>query len=165
MTDSANNAPSRDDLKIWQQNLCKSPNAWEHMLKNLDPESYDLTCIQDPYLNPVNLANTSNLRSYWDVIYPSGHNSGTSCTQVIMLVNKHLSNNNWHIIPIKSLNVMAIELTGQFGKVRIYNTYNPCDSDHTLHFLKRHMSSEERSQCLTQGENRAEPHNIIWMGG
>ncbi|KIK34521.1 hypothetical protein CY34DRAFT_32980, partial [Suillus luteus UH-Slu-Lm8-n1] len=109
---------------VWQQNLRKSPNAWEHMLKNLDPEKYDLACIQEPALNPVNLANASNLRSYWDVIYPSDHNSGTDRTQVIMLVNKRLSKNNWHIIPIKSPNVMAIELTGQFGKVRIYNIYN-----------------------------------------
>jgi exonuclease III len=162
--DNTINAPIRDDFKIWQQNLRKSPNAWEHMLKNLDPEKYDLACIQEPYLNPVNLANASNLRSYWDVIYPSNHNSGAHRTQVIMLVNKRLSKNNWHIIPIKSPNVMAIELTGQFGKVRIYNIYNPCDSDHTLHFLERHMAAEERAQRLAQGENSAEPQHIVWVG-
>ncbi|KAG1787596.1 uncharacterized protein HD556DRAFT_1312634 [Suillus plorans] len=34
-----------------------------------------------------------------------------------MLVNKKLLKNNWHIITIKSPNVMAVELVGDFGKV------------------------------------------------
>ncbi|KAG1879043.1 hypothetical protein F4604DRAFT_1499575, partial [Suillus subluteus] len=119
--------------KIWQQNLRKSLNAWEHMLHNLNPNVYDLAYIQEPYLNMVNLANASTLSQYWDVIYPSNHNAKTERSQTIMLVNKRISKNNWHIIPINSLNVMAIELTGLFSKVRIYNIYNPRESDHTLH--------------------------------
>jgi hypothetical protein len=58
------------------------------MVKSLDPDKYDLACIQEPYLNPVNLANTSNLRSFWDVIYPTDHHSSPDLTKVIMLVNK-----------------------------------------------------------------------------
>lgn len=102
---------------------------------------FDLACIQEPFLNPVNLANASNLESYWDVLYTTDHHTSPSRTQVIILVNKHLSKNNWHIIPIKSSNVMALEFTGTFCKVRVYNVYNPCDSDHTVHFLERHTSS------------------------
>ncbi|KAG2028852.1 hypothetical protein BDR03DRAFT_988136 [Suillus americanus] len=49
------------DLKIWQQNLRKSQGAWEHLLRNLDPDLYDIACIQEPYLNPVKFANASNL--------------------------------------------------------------------------------------------------------
>jgi len=45
------------------------------MLKNLDPEEYDLACIQEPYLNLVNLVNASNLQCYWDVLYPSNHHA------------------------------------------------------------------------------------------
>ncbi|KAG2755207.1 hypothetical protein P692DRAFT_20717662 [Suillus brevipes Sb2] len=116
------------------------------MLKNLNPHVYDIACIQEPYLNPVNLANASNLRQYWDVIYPTDHHANPERSQTIILVNKRLSKNNWHIIPLKSANVMAIELTGAFGKVCIYNIYNPCDSDSTLHFMERHMASERNSQ-------------------
>jgi len=62
MEDTTQQTPStRQNLKIWQQNLRKSNGAWEHMLRNLDPESFDIACIQEPYLNPVNLANASNL--------------------------------------------------------------------------------------------------------
>ncbi|KAG1759603.1 hypothetical protein EDD22DRAFT_782352, partial [Suillus occidentalis] len=124
MVDTTNPISTRDDFTIWQQNLRKSSGAWKHLIKNLDPETYDLACIQEPYLNPVNLANTSNLRAHWDVIYPTDHHSSPTRTQVIMLINKRLSKNNWHSKPIKSSNVMSIELTGEFGKVSIYNIYN-----------------------------------------
>ncbi|KAG2339958.1 hypothetical protein BDR05DRAFT_835686, partial [Suillus weaverae] len=119
--------------KIWQQNLHKSPNAWEHFLKNLNPEKYDLACIQEPFLNPVNLTNASNLRKHWDIIYPMNHNKNQDRSQVIMLMNKKISKNKWQEIPVQSPNVMAIEILGDFGKVCIYNIYNPCDHDNTLH--------------------------------
>ncbi|KAG2055666.1 hypothetical protein BDR06DRAFT_831851, partial [Suillus hirtellus] len=122
-TDTPNNQDTRDNLKIWQQNLRKSSPAWEHMVKSLDPEIYDLACIQEPYLNPVKLANASNLRTHWDAIYPTDHHSSPQRSQVIMLVNKRLSKNSWHIVPLKSSNAMSIEFTGPFSKVRIYNIY------------------------------------------
>ncbi|KAG2089123.1 uncharacterized protein F5147DRAFT_587326, partial [Suillus discolor] len=131
--DETHHTNARDDFKIWQQNLRKSLNAWEHLLHSLNPDVYDLACIQEPYLNTVNLANASTLGRFWDVIYPSNHHSNAERSQTIMLVNKWISKNNWHIILINSPNIMAIELTGQFGKVRIYNIYNPGDSDRTLH--------------------------------
>ncbi|KAG1888692.1 hypothetical protein F4604DRAFT_1569660, partial [Suillus subluteus] len=123
----------RTNFKIWQQNLRKSSHTWEHLLKNLNPNDYNLACIQEPFLNPVKLANTSNLRRYWDVIYPTKHHTSQDRSQVIMLINKKISKNKWHTIPIQSSNIMALELTGDFGKVRIYNIYNPCDHDGTMH--------------------------------
>ncbi|KIK45266.1 hypothetical protein CY34DRAFT_78192 [Suillus luteus UH-Slu-Lm8-n1] len=72
--------PPKSHFRIWQQNLRKSVNAWEHMLSNLNPEVYDLACIQEPYLNPVNLTNASNLRRYWDVIYPTRHHDNAKHT-------------------------------------------------------------------------------------
>lgn len=136
------------------------------MLSNLNPDTYDLACIQEPYLNPVNLANASNLRRHWDVIYPTRHHDGAERTQSILLVNKKLSKNNWHIIPLDSLNVTAIELTGNFGKVRVYNIYNPCDHNCTIHFLERHMTTENQKRTNRSPNGAAsEPlTNIIWLG-
>ena len=163
-----NNPPSTD-FKIWQQNLWKSPNAWEHMLKNLDPKTYDLACIQEPYLNPVGLANASNLRRYWDVIYPTNHHSNPERSQSILLVNKNLSKNNWHIVLLDTPNITAIELNGDFGKVRIYNIYNACDHARTLQFLERHMRAEEelsrsRHRNIAQGDQQVAAVNMIWLG-
>lgn len=168
MTDTTHQANNRDDFKIWQQNLRKSLNAWEHLLHNLNPNEYDLACIQEPHLNAVNLANASTLGCFWDVVYPSNHHSNAERSQTIMLVNKRISKNNWHIIPINSLNIMATELTGQFSKVRIYNIYNLGNSNRTLHFLEQHMHTEhtkrhQHYERITQGERSQEEH-IIWMG-
>jgi hypothetical protein len=113
------------------------------MSRNLDPEVYDIACMQDLFLNPVNLANASNLRQFWDVIYPTDHHTTPGRSQTIMLINKRLSKNNWHIVPLKSTNVMAIELMGDFGKVHIYKIYNPCDGNNTIQFLERQMRSVE----------------------
>ncbi|KAG1813422.1 hypothetical protein EV424DRAFT_1326627, partial [Suillus variegatus] len=93
------------------------------MPRNLDPNKYDIACIQEPYLNPVNLANASNLSRFWDVVYPSNHHANLMRSQTLILVNKRISKNNWHIIHVNSPNVMAIELISLHGKVRIYNVY------------------------------------------
>jgi len=139
---NTNDNLNRNDLKIWQQNLRKSPNAWEHLLKNLNPDTYDLTCIQEPFLNAVNLANASNLNRFWDVIYPTNHHSQLERSQTLLLVNKRLSKNHWQTIPLHSPYVIAIEITGTFGKVRIYNIYNQCENENTVQFLERHMHTE-----------------------
>ncbi|KAG1858834.1 hypothetical protein F4604DRAFT_1508014, partial [Suillus subluteus] len=128
-----NNPPNRKELKIWQQNLRKSLSAWEHLTRNLNPDVYDIACIQEPYLNPVKLANASSLGRYWDVLYLTNHHASPERTQTIILINKQLSKNKWHVIKINSPNVMAIELLGPLGKVHIYNVYNPCDHDNVLH--------------------------------
>jgi hypothetical protein len=85
---NTNDNLNRSDLKIWQQNLHKSPNTWEHLLKNLNPNMYDLACIQKPFLNTVNLTNTSNLNHLWDIIYPTNHHSQLERLQTLLLVNK-----------------------------------------------------------------------------
>jgi len=154
-------------MKIWQQNLRKSNGAWEHLLRNLDPEVYDIACIQEPFLNPVNLVNASNLRQFWYIVYPTDHHTTPTRSQMIMLVNKRLSKNNWHIVPIKSPNVMAVELMGNFGKVRIYNIYNPCNSNNMIQFLERHMQSENnarRNRQVAQGNKPEQREHIVWMG-
>ncbi|KAG1759512.1 hypothetical protein EDD22DRAFT_782425, partial [Suillus occidentalis] len=103
---------------------------------------YNIACIQEPYLNPVKLANASNLGCFWDVLYPTNHHNSPDHTQTIILVNKRLSKNKWHTIKINSSNIMAIEILGDFGKVHIYNVYNLCDHDNVIHFMERHMNTK-----------------------
>jgi hypothetical protein len=136
---------------------------------SLYTKSYDLACIQEPFLNVVGLANASNLRWFWDVIYPTNHHSNPECLQTILLVNKKLLKNNWHIIPLDSPNITAIEIHGDFGKVRIYNIYNTCDHSRTIQFLERHIVLEEAaSRSLphtnANGNHRAGNTHMIWMG-
>lgn len=139
------------------------------MLQILNPESYDLACIQEPYLNVVGLANASNLKRFWDVIYPTNHHSNPECSQTILLVNKKLSKNNWHIIPLDSPNITAIEIHGDFRKVHIYNIYNACDHSRTIRFLERHIVLEEAASRNLPHTNANSNHRVgnahmIWMG-
>jgi hypothetical protein len=72
--------------------------------------------------------------------------------------------NNWHIVPIKSPNIMAVELMGNFSKVHIYNIYNPCNSNNTIQFLERHMQSENnahRNHQVTQGDEPEQREHIV----
>ncbi|KAG2043246.1 hypothetical protein BDR03DRAFT_851895, partial [Suillus americanus] len=63
-------------------------------------------------------------------------------TQTLILINRRLSKNKWHTISINSPNIMAIKIAGQFGKVHVYNVYNPCDHNNVLRFMERHMNTE-----------------------
>lgn len=139
------------------------------MLQTLNPKSYDLACIQEPYLNVVGLANASNLKRFWDVIYPTNHHSNPECSQTILLVNKKLSKNNWHIILLDSPNITAIEIHGDFRKVHIYNIYNACDHSRTIWFLERHIVLEEAASRNLPHTNANSNHRVgnahmIWMG-
>lgn len=54
-------------VRIWQQNLNKSPVAQLHFLNSLDPTLYDIAAIQEPYLDFQGLTRAS---SRWRVHYP-----------------------------------------------------------------------------------------------
>ncbi|KAG1787233.1 uncharacterized protein HD556DRAFT_1247201, partial [Suillus plorans] len=86
------------------------------MFRDLDPDSYDIACIQEPYINPVNLAPGN---SRWEAIYPSCHGSNGAQPSR----SKKISKNSWRIIPFDHADVTVIELSGPFGKILLYNIY------------------------------------------
>ncbi|KAF8443287.1 hypothetical protein L210DRAFT_3396918, partial [Boletus edulis BED1] len=91
------------------------------MLRNLDPESFDLALLQEPVINSVNLT-TTNPR--WNVLYPSCHNNDKAPrTRAIILINKSLSKDGWRIIPTDCPDITAIELKGDAGRIQIFNIY------------------------------------------
>ena len=131
-------------LRIWQQNMNKSRNAQQHMLCNLNPAQYDIALIQEPVINVVNLT-TSNPK--WNVIYPSTHNKDRATrTRSVILINKAISKDSWRTIPIETPDVTAIELSGAFGRIRIYNVYNDNTHNDTLTALEDHFTSENAQE-------------------
>ncbi|KAI9569830.1 hypothetical protein HD554DRAFT_2019714, partial [Boletus coccyginus] len=112
----------RSSICIWQQNLNKSNTTQQRFLSNLNPNIYDVATIQEPTINYVNLTVTN---PRWNTIYPTVHETKDAThMRSVILVNKNLSKDSWRTIPIKSLDITAIELTGDWGKVHIYNVYN-----------------------------------------
>jgi exonuclease III len=155
----------RKTLRIWQQNLNKAKNAQQHLLCNLDPQKYNITAIQELVINYVNLT-TSN--PHWNIIYPTTHHTtNTKRTRSIMLVNKRISKDHWRTLPMESPDITAMELSGEFGKLRIYNVYNDGTHSQTLKYLASHLAAQQRpaqnndtSSILLLGDfNR---HHPMW---
>jgi hypothetical protein len=132
----------RKTLRIWQQNLNKAKNTQQHLLRNLDPQKYDIAAIQEPVINYVNLT-TSN--SHWNIIYPTTHHTANAKrTKSIILINKRISKDHWRMLPMESPDITAIELSGEFGNLRIYNIYNDGTHPQTLEYLTNYLAAQHR---------------------
>ena len=108
------------------------------MLRNLDPEEYDVALIQEPVINTVNLT-IANPK--WNVVYPTTHNRDRATrTRSVILVNKLISKDNWQIVPVDSPDVSAIEIQSDSGNTRIYNVYNDITHNETLTALEKHFT-------------------------
>ncbi|KAJ6457696.1 hypothetical protein C8R45DRAFT_757768, partial [Mycena sanguinolenta] len=112
-------------MRVWQQNLNKSLRAQLDMLHSMKPEHYDIALIQEPYVDFRNKSRT-NLR--FTVVYPTPHAGRPGLSRSLILVNTNLPSHSWTQIPLDSSDLTGIELTGDFGIVRLINVYN--DGDH-----------------------------------
>jgi exonuclease III len=156
-----NNNPHRQPptpsstLCIWQQNMNKSRNAQQHMLCNLDPKQYDITLIQEPVINIINLTMAN---PKWNVVYPSTHNKDRATrTRSVILINKAVSKDSWCAVPIESPDITTIELSGTFGRIRICNVYNDNTHNNTLTMLENHFT-------FVNAHERNLPGGLLLMG-
>ncbi|KAJ7117899.1 hypothetical protein C8R43DRAFT_901832, partial [Mycena crocata] len=121
--------PQPRRLRIWQQNLNKNLVSQIHCLAAAKPEIYDLVLIQEPHIDFRGVSR-SNLR--FASIYPSHHSRRPSSSRSLILVNTRLPSASWSAIPIDSPDVTAVELTGEYGTLRIINIYNDCNHNDAL---------------------------------
>ncbi|KZP17205.1 hypothetical protein FIBSPDRAFT_747554, partial [Athelia psychrophila] len=60
----------------------------------------------------------------WSVVYPKGHDPmQKKVTQSLIMVNIALDSTSWKQLPVESVDVVAIEIAGVFGKLRIFSVY------------------------------------------
>ena len=136
-------------IRIWQQNLNKSATAQQHFLHNLNPTTYDIAVIQEPAINRTNLT-TAN--SKWNIVYPTMHNkTNAKRTRSVLFINKKISKDGWHIIPIESPDITAIELINEEGNICIYNIYNNGNHQDTLTLLAHHLGTQHSTTNITAG--------------
>ena len=89
----SNMTRSRDRaLSICQQNVNKLLIAQSEFLHQLNPDIYDFTTIQEPYLNSNH---NSCATHHWYTVYPKEHYVMPSQTRMIILVNKQLATDTW----------------------------------------------------------------------
>ena len=126
------------NLQLWQQNVNKSLLSQQDLLISLKRNNYDICAIQEPYINQNGLARANY---QWFTVYLSTHTTAPEATRSILLINTNLLTNNWKQIPIPHPDIMAIKLTGTFGKIQIFYIYNNCDNNNTLKHVTTFMSA------------------------
>ncbi|KAF8955094.1 hypothetical protein BDZ97DRAFT_1675240 [Flammula alnicola] len=110
-------------LKIWQQNVRKSPTAQLTLLNSLNND-YDIICIQEPCYD---FQQQTRATRVWRTVYPTSHKQGQSTSRSLILVHEKLSTNAWTQIDIQSADVVAIQLKNNDSTIDLYNIYNDCE--------------------------------------
>ena len=138
-------------------NINKSNDSQTDFLINrINPDKYDLVMIQEPYFD---YKKDSRVSSKWIAIYPLKHIDNPSHTRSMILVNAKISSNSWVALAIDCPDITGIQITGQWGTVRIFNIYNDQAHSHNLTTLNRYLLTSEAEQRNT---NAPTPSNI-WL--
>ncbi|KZP02817.1 hypothetical protein FIBSPDRAFT_698291, partial [Athelia psychrophila] len=82
---------------------------------------YDILGIQEPGFDFR--PQTRSTRE-WSVVFPKGHDlTQKKVTRALIMVNVALDSSSWKQLPVDSVDVAAIEISGTFGKLRIFSIY------------------------------------------
>ncbi|KAF9072277.1 hypothetical protein BDP27DRAFT_1180695, partial [Rhodocollybia butyracea] len=119
----------------------KSKTATFDMINELDGQEglssqYDVICIQEPWTDHFGNARHS---FRWDIIYPTSRLrlGNKTILRSIILINRKLSSNSWRQIEVPDTNdVTAIQMSGNFGRLTIFNIYNDGTHSRTLTLLR-----------------------------
>jgi hypothetical protein len=159
--------PSEDDtgtqqLKIWQQNCRKSLVNQLHVINSLNPDSFDICLIQEPYIDFIN---NTRAPAGWKVIYPPTRYTNGDRTRSVILVSPRLATSNWMDLCINSPDVTAIQLWGSFGNLMILNIYNDCEHADSLKTIEEwHNNPRKVSLPPTSPNNAHGPPILVWAG-
>src|ERR1700735_1375941 len=142
-------------LQIRQQNVNKSLLAQQDLLISLKKDTYNLCAIQEPYIDHHGL---SRANLHWYTIYPSTHATDPKETRSVLLINTNLLTNDWKQIPIPHPDITAVELSGTYGKIRIFNIYNDCKNNEALKHVATYMKANPATNSLMTATHH------LWLG-
>ena len=150
--------PALKRFNVWQQNLNKSQVAQEDLINCSIHKDYDILALQEPYIDAFgNMKATRN----WRVLYPTSHLSDPMPLWAVMLVSSNLNTNEWVQIQIPNTqDLLAIQLTGDFGSLMVFNVYNDCHNSDTIDRLRTHL----HSQAQGPGHGIAGATYSMWCG-
>jgi ribonuclease HI/endonuclease/exonuclease/phosphatase family metal-dependent hydrolase len=96
--------------------------------------------------------------SHWRVIYPSTYYTDLSAVRSVILVNTRISTNVWRQIDVPSSDITAIQISGDFGNISIFNIYNDCKHSRNIRLL-------EQSLFLLNNRHRRDANtHLLWAG-
>src|SRR6201996_1515737 len=157
------NVPTRNTLRIWQQNINVSLLSQLDLLNFVDPNKYDLIVIQEPHLDFL-----TNTRSTdrWRTVLPTPFISDRSVRmRSMILMSDKLCSTGWEAIEVESYDISAVRIVGKEFDIFLFNAYNDCENSNTIRILERtfrklERTATRRSQSILLGDfNR---HHPIW---
>ena len=143
-------------LSILQQNVTKSLIAQGDFLPWIDPGTYDIGAIQEPYMDHNH---NSQAGHHWYTIYPKEHYINPVKMRSLMLINRQIATDAWSQVDFSSLDIIAIQLHTERGKILKVNIYNnnvwQTGIKHTIWVTKDKVHSSD---------SIGHPTHMVWVG-
>ena len=145
-------------LRLLQVNLNKSEKAHLELYNSELSTFYDIILVQEPYITPKlkHIRPPNRFRS----VYPTDRvKQEEKTTRSVIWVSTELSTGSWNEITINNNNdITAIQLTGEFGRLTIFNIYNDCNNMDMVRRLRQYL--HENPIGTPSNEN----DHMLWVG-
>jgi len=134
--------PNTDSLRIRirQQNTNKSLVTQIDMLHRLDPKSFDIAAIQEPYLD---FNHNTRANHHWYTIYPREHFVEPKKTRSVMLIGRHMPTDSWSQVDFSSSDIMAVQVQMHRGPTLIINMYNDNKNSDSVRKVRLFMRNND----------------------
>lgn len=156
MFDTANPAPTLPRLRIINCNVNKSIDGQTDFLQRIDPNDWDIVCIQEPGFD---FRDTTRATQKWLVVYPRAHNNKVKRTRLIILVNATLPATSWKSLSVNSVDVMGVQMMGMYGTIRIFSVYNSQENDASMDAIDAYLKGPNARRPTADS-----PVHDIWIG-
>jgi len=115
-------------LCLLQVNLNKSEKAHLELYNSELSTFYDIVLVQEPYVTPKlkHIRPPNRFRS----VFPTDRvKQEEKATRSVIWISTELSTGSWNEIIIDNNNdITAIQLSGEYGRLTIFNIYNDCNN-------------------------------------
>ena len=84
----------------------------------------------------------------------------THATHSLLLINSKILMENWKQVDFPSGDVTIIQITGDWGSATLFNIYNDCEHNNTMHQPETFMCSNPNRRLNNGGRNET----MMWLG-
>jgi hypothetical protein len=127
----------KSNLAIWQQNINKSSTCQHDLVSSnkLMHMNIDILALQEPAINSFN---NTVVSKDWVMVYPTTHKEAPSKTRSIIMIWSSISMDAWHQLEFPSGDITVVQMTGNWGKLTIFNIYNDGKDNTTINTLTKY---------------------------
>lgn len=113
-------------------------------------------CIQEPCFD---WRDTTRSTQKWSVVYPRGHNNKTKRTRSIILVNATIRTTSWKALPVDSVDMAGVQMSGDYGAIRVFSIYNNQENNDSMSAVDAYLKDPKALRS-----SATSPVHDIWIG-